>query len=402
LTFDRQLASRPGNGFSKAAVKKLCIAILACSIGALLASLVPASSSGMPPRSGKPVMDLDSVFVPRSGPMPLHGAVVYKLTKGKWLRSDNWAGPVDPTDGDGGLPVILYTGGKDTSAMYSRDGDVPFVSDVEFDCAPWSYALASGGNLDATRFRIGGGGGLLFVQGATGVTRLSKVEQVDCSTGYFVKVGPSLPTRANPSGWTNEVVLEDIDAAEGSAEMALFRIDYCRRATLRNIRGSDTDANSAVRADGSRAVKNAVLRLHHVEQATVENCTFTGDVNLGAYDTTAETLSAKPADRAALAALRVRSMVFRNCVFDAGTFTINPGILQATFDHCSITVKSSAVVQCTLDGMLIQEPSRVTFTDCTLSSSASTKAPQAFGGKDARAWSRFTVLRTAITGRKAA
>jgi hypothetical protein len=77
-------------------------------------------------------------------------------------------------------------------------------------------------------------------------------------------------------------------------------------------------------------------------------------------------------------------MVFRNCVFDAGTFTINPGILSATFDHCTITARSSAVVQCTFDGMLIQEPSRVTFTDCTLSSSASTKAPQAFGGKNAQ------------------
>jgi hypothetical protein len=118
-------------------------------------------------------------------------------------------------------------------------------------------------------------------------------------------------------------------------------------------------------------VKNAVLRIHHIEQATIENCTFTGDVNLGAYDTTAETASMKPADRSTLAALRVRSMTFRNCVFDAGTFTINPGILSATFDHCTITARSSAVVQCTFDGMLIQEPSRVTFTDCTLSSSAS-------------------------------
>jgi hypothetical protein len=143
--------------------------------------------------------------------------------------------------------VILYTGGKDTSAMYSRDGDAPFVSDVEFDCAPWSYALASGGNLDATRFRIGGGGGLLFVQGATGITRLSKVVQVDTSTGYFVKVGPSLPTRRIPPAGRTRSCSRTSTRPDGSAEMALIRIDYCRRATLRNIRGSDTDANSAVR-----------------------------------------------------------------------------------------------------------------------------------------------------------
>jgi hypothetical protein len=75
-------------------MKKLLIAILACSIGALLASLVPGSTPRLV-AARKPVMDLDSVFVPRSGPMPLHAAVVYKLTKGKWLRSDNWAGPID-------------------------------------------------------------------------------------------------------------------------------------------------------------------------------------------------------------------------------------------------------------------------------------------------------------------
>jgi hypothetical protein len=246
---------------------------------------VPASSTApVPPRSGKPVMDLDSVFVPRSGPMPLHGAVVYKLTKGKWLRSDNWAGPVDRRRRRAAGDRVHRRQGHVGDVQPRRRRALRLRRRVRLRAVelrpgqrrqPGRDALSNWRRRRAA-LRPGrhrrdaaeqGGAGRFF----DGLLR----------EGRAVAADP----RESLSGWTNEVVLEDIDAAEGSAEMALFRIDYCRRATLRNIRGSDTDANSAVRADGSLAVKNAVLRIHHVEQATVENCTFTGDVNLGAYDT---------------------------------------------------------------------------------------------------------------------
>jgi hypothetical protein len=344
-------------------------------------TLVAASSA---------IINLDSVFVPKTGSITLAPDTVYTLTKGKWLRSNDWSGQPNTT--------IKYTGGRDSAALYNRTDDSTSIRNLTINGSEWTYSIAAADTLNISNVTYTGGTGLLLARGAKNTIQLDHVTQLQTSWNYGIYVGPESITKRDLLGNitsyteinTRRLIILHCSLEKGSAYVAQFRAGGCDFITCTDSQFTDTDEQSA-----PGAVKNAVLRIHGLKAGDFQRDSFVGDVFLGSYDTTHD-VPPGPIRNFGMTR-RVQDLKFKDCTFDCGSFTIAPGV-TASFDHCTITVKSSSVIQTRTEGYLVQALSNVTFTDCTLISTASNSTPEPFtvsgGAKNMK------LVRTKLLGRR--
>jgi hypothetical protein len=273
---------------------------------------------------------------PPSGDFVLDGDKQYQLLKPKSLGGAHWRGV-----GGTNPPLVVYNGGRDSYALASKSGMNPTIDRVDFQLAPWAYALASGGSMSASNIRVKGGGGILLAQAAPGVTRLTNVELLEPSNNYGIEIGgksTSTPTTYTEAD-TDTVVLESVKL-RSSLQMAAARFSAMRRLEIRKC-----DFDDSVVAP--HAVPNSVLRIHGNLAATmdvvIEDSHFKGTaVFFGPYQYDKDS-PAGPM-RNASAKRRVRSLTVTRCKFDVREIHIPPGVTAFEFNDCDFVAGTPQII----------------------------------------------------------
>lgn len=254
----------------------------------------------------------------------LVAGLTYTTTKGIDLGNAVWG-----RTGSGPDPIVKYTGPRDAAAFRSSPGNSPKVTNITVHGVPWTYAFEAQGGLDLNMVKVGGGAGVLKTSGATGLVKLYRVVQVERSTNYIVYIGPKVEQNDATNyaeRWNQTVWIEECDFTKGSSEMAGLRAQAFKWLTIKKTHVSDTPAQSAVRADGKKAVTNAVLRIHYGGTAELSEDSFDGEIFLGPLDGNdgGKNLPAGP-QRNYRATEKIDSLTFIGCVFDSPTFKLAPG-----------------------------------------------------------------------------
>jgi hypothetical protein len=281
---------------------------------------------------------------PPSGDFVLDGDKQYQLLKPKSLGGAHWRGV-----GGTNPPLVVYNGGRDSYALASKSGMNPTIDRVDFACAPWAYALASGGSMSASNIRVKGGGSVLLAQAAPGVTRLTNVEQLAPGTNYGVEIGGHSHVTRDSAGVVTKYTEDDSDTfildgvkLKPSTFMAACRASSCRRIEVRN--GAFDDS---VTAPG--AVPNSVFRAHGNLSGTmdvvIENQVLRGwAIFLGPY---LYDKDAKPgADREANKKRRIRNVHIVNSKLDFHEMHVPPGVLNLIIENSDLVAGTPQIVTC--------------------------------------------------------
>lgn len=373
--------------------------VLLCAAAALytLALLAGSFASGQIVSAGTR-LDLDSVFVPRTGTIKLKAGAEYTLAKSKNLRSCSWV-----KDGTGADPIIHYTGPRDAAAFRAVEGEGPSISDVVIIGSPGTFAFEVRDNLSASRIKFTGGTGLFKIVGAAGVTRLTDCQQLATSENYIGYAGPLITRKKDLFGKVigyseranGAIILTRVTANLGSSIMAGVRAQAFGYLLIDDCSIADLDEHSAVYSTGKRAVKNAALRIHYGKIAEIRKTRVAGDKFLGPLngDDGGEKLPAGP-ERTFKENERLELARFTDCDFDIGSFTAAPGVVSAIYSKCRLSAAGSQIVAMPFP-YLTRPMVTMRFEDCVMTTS---KTPATLAGNGAGA-AKTTAVRGTLNGK---
>lgn len=239
-------------------------------------------------------------------------------------------------------PKIHYAGPqtpgvRETAALLVPAGCSAQFFDIDFDCPGWSYAICNEGTLEADGVRVSGGGGLLRVNGASGLTLFARYAQLAASVGWCFYSGPKplIQPGVYDESWSRPISLLDGEALLGSTEFGLGRFHAFDRLFIRNPKWSDVKSQSAKHPDGTAAVTNAVFRAHYGGDVILSGGYMAGDQDWGPgeYD---NALPPGP-ERDYRSRERLNSIVASDVAFTLSSFKLAPGVLDALLQRCSVS-----------------------------------------------------------------
>lgn len=330
-----------------------------------------------------PVHNFDQVQLPAAGEFALQAGHIYQATQAKQLTCTL------VKTGPGPNPIIRFNGNKESAPLSVAANKTGGTRDVDFELNPGTFAVNNSGTFTGVNATIRGGGGMLKSNGSTGISRLENWLHRDVNNNYIVWVsgGTIVDTPTTYSQQPGEgFELINCVVERGTTSQHVIRSHRSKRIVIRGGKYIDEDR------------KEAVLRLHDVDDVTLENATFSGDISLGPMgeDNGGRNFPVGP-KRAYHDAMRLTKLTATNCTFDCEAAKINPGILDFTFTNCTFSGR--------LGGTLFHMPwpymdrpkSAGKFVGCTLRyRGKNNDAGRAFDTPAAR--ERITVTNTTFNG----